>query len=275
MVHTDWTASGRRRRPAELWGLVLLLAIGCGGEVGQSPAGGAGGTGGASGGGAAGSDGGAATGGTGGSGWTECSTPDFLFCGVPECPERPGCSLCMPSGGSAVYGACAESLSPDEAFGTPADGKILVSRDLPLIAPFVMNEAPFSAGVFLAAHGEADRLAYADRGVWTGEPIPAPKTCPQVSEIEICGGFCGGCPVGQICTGRSPKHPYGLCIPIKGGICSLDPKVKGDICEPTELCFVFKVEPEHQNVADAKGFCLTKGACQAAALNLPGGGRCE
>lgn len=267
---------GRQRKLAIL--ALLLLLSSCGGEVGGDHSGGSGGLGGvADGGGAAGAGGAAGTGGTGGtggSGWTECSTPDYGFCGVSECPERPGCTICLPADEPGLYGTCAESLSAEEVGFKPADGKILLS-DSPLKVPYVLNEATFSAGVFLAAHGQANRVAYADRGVWTGAPIPVPQTCTPVTGIEICGGVCGGCPVGQICTGRAPKHPYGLCVPIKAGICSLNAAVNGDTCESTEQCFVFEVEAEQQPMADARGFCLAKSACQAAASNLPGGGRCE
>lgn len=254
-------------------GALAALVVGCGGEVRQSPAGGSGGGAGAPDGGSAGFGG--ATGGTAGSGWTECSTPDYLFCGVPECPERPGCSLCSPAQEPGLHGTCAESLTPDEHYRRPADGMILVFGESPPAAPYTPHEAPFSAGVFLAAHGEAERLSYADRGLWTGEPIPSPSSCPPDSAVDICGGYCGGCNIGQICTGRSPKHPYGLCVPTNSGICSLDPNVKGDSCESGELCFVFKVEAEHQLLADGIGFCLAKEVCQAAAADLPGGGRCE
>lgn len=277
---TDFSSPGQRRpaRSVELMWAALVLVLGaCGGEVSRTASGGSGGLGGgAGGGGAAGSDGGAGAGGIAGSGWTECSTPDYAFCGVPECPEgRPGCSLCVPAGAPGLYGTCAESLSPDEVYYKAADGKILVSRDAPMAAPFIVNEAPFSAGVFLAAHGQAARVAYADRGVWTGDALPTPETCDPIPGVEICGGFCGGCPIGQTCTGRSPRHPYGLCVPINASLCSLDPKVKGEACQSSELCFVFEVEPDHQPMADATGFCLAKTVCQAAALNLPGGGLCE
>lgn len=268
---------GPRRRQVSLalaWVAVALSLGACGGEVARNESGGSGGLGGAGGsGGAAGSGGDA--GGTGGSGWTECSTPDYAFCGVPECPEgRPSCSLCFSADEPGLYGSCVESLLPDEVLYKPADGHIFISLSATITSPFLVLEAPFSAGVFLASHGQATRLAYADRGVWTGEQLPAPKDCAPVAGIEICGGYCGGCPVGQICTGRSPKHPYGFCVPVKGG-CSLDPKINGDPCEKNEQCFVFEVEPAHQPMADARGFCLAKEVCQAAAANLPGGGRCE
>lgn len=274
---TGGRCRGRGRVCTLTWLTLALFLAACGGEVERSHSGGSGGVAGTGGsGGASGGDGGSVAGGAGGSGWTECSTPHHAFCGVPECPEgRPGCSLCAFAKDPGLHGTCVESLDPDEVGYKAADGRIFVSETASITAPFLVLEATFSAGVFLSAHGQAARLAYADRGVWTGAPLPSPETCAPISGIEICGGFCGGCPIGQICTGRSPKHPYGLCVAIMGGVCSLNPEVVGDACESTERCFVFEVEAEHQPMADGRGFCLAKEACQAAALSLPGGGRCE
>ena len=168
---------------------------------------------------------------------------------------------------------CAESIGPDQSFEKPKDGEILLS----LAESFSANllSAPFNAGIIVANHGQGDRVGYADRGVWTGDPLPLPKTCPAIPDVPTCGGFCGGCPVGEICTGRSPLHPYGICVPETAGICSRVAGVNGDKCSVSDGCFIFSVEPEHQKVADATGFCLPLAECQAIAAKLPGGGRCE
>ncbi len=173
-------------------------------------------------------------------------------------------------------GSCVESDPVPSAM--PADGKILLSNqqtftDLPTAFP--LNDVPFNAGSIVAKHGQADRLGYADRGVWTGDPLPMPKTCPSIPDVPTCGGYCGGCPVGQICTGRSPLHPYGICIPEAAGVCSRVAGVNGSKCSATEGCFIFKVEAAHQTVADATGFCVPSKECQALAANLPGGGFCK
>jgi len=136
---------------------------------------------------------------------------------------------------------------------------------------------PFSAGQFLAARGEAARLAYADRGSWTGEPLPLPTECPVVDGLQLCGGRCGGCPDGEGCTGRSPLHPWGLCIPEREigdqhAVCSARKGSTG--CEWGSSCFVFTVDAAHQGIADSKGLCLPRALCDAAAAGLPGGGRC-
>lgn len=248
----------------------LLAAAGCGGETAS------GGSGGAAAGGA-GVDGGTSGAGGADAGSTPCSAPDWEGCGVPECPGgRPGCQWC---GGSEQLGLvfpCAESLDPNERMFAPADGMLLLDTGASFTdLPPVWEQIPFSAALIVASFGQEERLGYADRGKWTGEPIPEPSDCPSFADVPTCGGYCGGCPVGEICTGRSPLHPYGLCIPTTAGICSLVPEVNGDPCEPDEGCFVFTVEPDHQEVADARGFCLPLAQCQAAAALLPGGGRCE
>lgn len=262
------------------WWVVITLSVGCGGVTQAQGSGGAAGSGGIVGGaagvsgGQAGSDAGG-TGGTSDGGWTECSTPDWLACGVPECPAgRPGCSSCLPADEPGLLGTCGESLNPGFVIYKPADGNIFVATGATVSIPLLIYEVPFSAGVFIAAHGQTDRLAYADLGVWTGEPIPAPTDCKPVPGTEICGGYCGGCSVGNICTGRSPLHPYGICVPTLGDLCSINP-AKPEKCQSGEACFVFQVEEARQPMADARGFCLPTAVCQASAAGLPGGGFCK
>jgi hypothetical protein len=263
-----------RRHAAAL--LAALAISACGGDVDHDGAGGAAGSGGAGGaGGVAGAEGGAA-GGVVDAGTTPCSAPDWEGCGVPECPEgRPGCSFCLPADELGLIGICAESLA-DELGAMPADGTILLTTKASFVTPpLVLNQVPFSAGLIVASYGQEARLGYADRGKWTGKPIPQPTECPKLANVPTCGGYCGGCPVGEICTGRAPLHPYGLCIPKSAGVCSLVPEVNGSECKLNERCFVFTVEPEHQFAANAKGFCLPQAVCEATAANLPGGGSCK
>jgi hypothetical protein len=265
--------------------LVALLTFSCGGDVDGDGAGGSAGLGGSAGGGGsggidAGTGGGAgASGGAAGApdgGWTACSTPDWVTCGVPECPVRPGCTLCQPAKPPGLYGLCAETLDINHISYKPGDGAILYTPDPQVTPKSHLWEAPFSAGVFLAAHGQEARVAYADRGLWTGEPLPMPTTCPQPPGARHCGGYCGGCPAGEICTGRSPLHPYGACIPTSPNICSRNPDVKdGGACSPGDRCFIFTVEPARQPLADAKGFCVPKALCEAYAAHLPGGVQCK
>ncbi|MEB2313666.1 MAG: hypothetical protein OZ928_17615, partial [Polyangiaceae bacterium] len=251
----------------------------CGGQVVVPASGGAGGAGGhgASAGAGASGGGGGASGAAGAApdgGFvpqTPCSTPDWEGCGPPDCPApRPGCSFCdVEISDEALVSPCFETYD-DYSFGlSPPDGLILLSQEPDFTKAW--NYLPYSAGVMIAAHGQSARLGYADRGVWTGEPLPMPTTCPEIPDVHPCGGYCGGCPVGQLCTGRSPLHPYGLCVR-EGHVCST---TNDWPCEKGERCFVFTVEPEHQQVADSAGFCLPLAVCQASAAHLPGGGRCE
>jgi hypothetical protein len=254
-----------------------LASAGCGGEVVAPAAGGSSGSAGAGGAGGLGGTGAGASGaGAADAGGTPCSAPDWEGCGIPDCPEgRPGCIYCYAANEPGLVSMCAESLIGESA-SRPRDGMIILTMGSSFATPpLIWHQVPFSAGVIVANHGQAERLGYADRGKWTGDPIPQPTECPSLKDVHTCGGYCGGCPVGEICTGRSPLHPYGLCIRTNAGICSLVPEVNGSTCESGERCFVFTVEPEHQIAADAEGFCMPKAECEATAATLPGGGRCE
>ncbi len=261
--------------------LLAVLLAGCGGVTEAPGSGGSGGVGAAGVAGAAG--GGGAAGGTAGdaglagdAGWTECGTPDWQACGVPECPEgRPGCEICLTMAEPDILSTCVDSLNPQMQPGKPRDGSIRVAFHSVFEPGDDGLEVPFSAGVYFAADGQADRVAYADFGLWTGDPIPEPTQCPQLAGIDACGGFCGGCSAGKICTGRSPLHPYGLCVAKDAAICSVNPAAPQPKCPKGQQCFVFQVEPARQPVADAIGYCLPSAECQAYATNLPGGGKCE
>ena len=210
-------------------------------------------------------------------GWTNCSAPEWKGCGTPDCPDgRKDCTLCSISGDAGLLGTCAGSLLSNDVGDKPSDGRVLLSGQGSFsTVPLFLENVPYNAGIIVANHGQVDRLGYADRGVWTGDALPMPKTCPSIPDVPTCGGYCGGCPVGQICTGRSPLHPYGICIPENAGVCSTVSSVPGDQCASGEGCFIFKVEAAHQKVADATGFCVPLKECQAMAANLPGGGFCK
>lgn len=96
--------------------------------------------------------------------------------------------------------------------------------------------------------------------------------------MRLCGGPCGKtCAPDEVCTGRSPLHPYSLCLPDLriagfGYTCRADGKTPR--CPQDDYCFVFKVQPEAQAYANANGLCMGKAACQAAASALPGGALC-
>lgn len=152
-----------------------------------------------------------------------------------------------------------------------ADGEIL--------AEFTSSLAYFlcvdpEVGQLMANAGYPERVRYADWGLWTGAPLPEPGTCPTVDGFTICGGTCGGCPEGRVCTGRSPLHPYGICVtaPLSGNAtyCGDDK----NHCDPGQSCFRFTVEPDAQALADLHGWCFGPDECNAIAAGLPGGGTC-
>lgn len=62
-------------------------------------------------------------------------------------------------------------------------------------------------------NGAGGFFLYADGSPYTGDPIPSAATCPHPDgDLELCGGDCGGCAkAGFYCTGRSPRHPLGIC----------------------------------------------------------------
>ena len=153
-----------------------------------------------------------------------------------------------------------------------ADGFVCAQED-PDPSPRSYGCADFNLGVLLAKY-DPSMVRYADLGDWTGDPLPEPTTCPTVSGFTLCGGNCGGCPAGQVCTGRSPLHPYGFCFPQYADFCSVDGFETCDADAGPQSCFVFNVQPDAQAVANDYGKCMTPATCQAIATGLPGGGTC-
>jgi hypothetical protein len=130
--------------------------------------------------------------------------------------------------------------------------------------------ALFGAAKLLARNAPAERVTYADFSPWTGEELPEVPGCDATSSLQLCGGACGPCPAGSVCTGRSPTHPRSFCVPSNHGACS---RAK-PACSPGEGCFIFSVAPASQSIADANGKCLARSLCESAASGLPGGGTC-
>jgi hypothetical protein len=234
-----------------------------------------------SGGGGASTGSGSATGGGGAAGhWTQCSSPEgFAVCNGPhDCPDTPqsgpttGCH-CATAGKELAL--CLNEALDQPPFGFGAtyvcpDGAIRVNVDPD--APTAYFCLSFDIGILFAKNGAADRVRYADWGLWTGAAIPEPTTCPTINNVNICGGHCGGCVAGDFCTGRSPLHPYGVCLP-QHGLPSC--KRQGLACTKAGTgCFLYGVESGAQAVADDNGYCLPIDQCQAMAASLPGGGTC-
>jgi hypothetical protein len=149
-----------------------------------------------------------------------------------------------------------------------------VCFDYKAVGPnFPLMAIPYSIGVLLAPYiNRPDRLRYGDLGLWTGDLLPMPASCPSFPEFQVCGPTCGGCPAGQQCVGRAPLHPYGFCVVKFADYCSRDGTRK---CKNAgEGCFVYKVEAEAQMLADLHGLCIPLTRCNALASKLQGGGFC-
>lgn len=249
---------------------LTLASVGCGGIAsvpGQPGAGGGGGQ--------AGLDAGPDADSGADAGWTQCSAPDGLgLCkGAYNCPAGEHCHC--KGADDAGPGVCERWFVPPDrhryfdSCGTCPDGDICAAW----LGGDTFFCAPYEAGVLYAKNGAPDRVRYADFGSWTGDPLPLPTGCPDLG-FPICGGNCGACPSG-VCTGRSPLHPYGLCVPVDppgshpGGSCG------GGSCPSGWGCFTYKVQAEAQKVADENGFCLPASYCKSAAASLPGGGKCS
>jgi hypothetical protein len=223
------------------------------------------------------SSGGTSSGGTGG-GWASCSTPEgFAICGGPNhCGAGTSdCTACLWDPTlqevSECSGGAMESWESKRCPAECPDGAVCVTLAKALSEKWFC--APFDLGVLYANNGAGTpgRLRYADLGLWTGDQLPQPETCPSFTGFQICGGHCGGCPGQEVCTGRSPLHPYGVCV----GPSVLDTPATGPCACPTgERCFSFTVQPDAQSVATQNAFCLPQDMCQQLAAQLPGGGTC-
>jgi hypothetical protein len=265
----------REARWLALAATAVAFAVGCGSvdeQVAASGGGGGAGKGGAS------ASSSTSAGGTGAggadTGWTACESPGgFAVCSstLKECPPgAPACGVCpFPS---APISPCLNT-----AYFAWAQGGILdcpgckdggVCIDVGFQGAFLSCQS-WDLGALYAANGFGAEVRYEDYGLWTGDPLPEPVTCPDLPGISICGGHCGGCPAGEFCTGRSPLHPYGICAPDKIGYCG-----GGCSCGAGLGCFIYTVQPAAQTAADRSGMCFPLATCQDMAANLPGGGKC-
>jgi hypothetical protein len=140
--------------------------------------------------------------------------------------------------------------------------------------------------IMYAKNGFGSWCHYADRSTYDGTPVPdAPASCPAVSGFELCGGACGDCPQGEYCIGRSPLHPYSVCVtdyskalePVPGE-CVRGAPLAGDCMgnaqNPPSACLTFRVSDADQPFADQTGICTEKSICMAAAAAYPGGAYC-
>jgi len=178
-------------------------------------------------------------------------------------PSRPG--LCSPPAGIAS--------------GPATDGQIYVEYE-PMTG--LWGPYPYEVGPLFAANGGAEQVRFADWSEWTGEPLPQPNTCPSFASFRVCGGNCGACKVGEICTGRSPSHPYSICVSTQtcGYVQALADAGNpwfGCDADAGESCLTFQSSDGGQALADknGNGFCVDSTACEEATTNYPGGVFCH
>ena len=100
--------------------------------------------------------------------------------------------------------------------------------------------------------------------------MPTHTECPTFDGFTICGGRCGGCPLAEVCTGRSRLHPYSACLPKDSKSCS----TKKPGCGADQGGFIYTVEPEAQPYADENAACVPLATCLALAAEYPGGATC-
>lgn len=129
-------------------------------------------------------------------------------------------------------------------------------------------------GVLLSLNGKTDWIRYADRSTYLGAPLPEPTTCPSIPGMNLCGGSCGSCPADYVCVGRSPLHPYSLCVNAAGKPNVLSNCERKFGCDAGRKCLTFKVDGAAQPIADAHGVCVDAAICDAAATSYPGGAFC-
>jgi len=216
-------------------------------------------------------------------GYTTCTTPEgFAICGttVPACSSSGSCGQCVPANDVPV-GVCGSTYVslPQRSCDDWCDqGEVC----LDWIWDGAYWCAPFSLGVLLERHaaGHEEIARYGDLSAWTGDAIPEPATCPSVTGSQLCGGACAACAADNICAGRSPLHPWGVCVPDQPPSDQYHEPGDGGFgpttCSPDggNAVFTFTVDPASQPVADRYGRCMPVAMCQALAANLPGGGRC-
>lgn len=210
--------------------------------------------------------------------WTTCSSPGgHRVCyGPNHCfVDKKVCEFCLNGSTFDVtdvvtLGWCApDPGKATEACSSAADGKVCF-QPFPALDFFDVTGDP-ELGLLLLRNGGGDRVRYADYGLFDGTPLPEPVTCPVLNSARICGGNCGGCAPGEVCHGRSPLHPYGFCVSRTALICD----AAKPTCSTGTGCFVFKVQPAAQPLADTDGLCLPAAVCLDLAANLPGGGACS
>lgn len=265
--------------------VALAFVAGCGGDIAANDAG---------------PDAGASDGPVEGSTatYTACTGSDGTklyggSCGQNGCsetevpPDQLG--LCYEPG-AKTYGTCdPRFLGPPDQMAVCVPMAVDDSDGGPPSGSYAMTAlyaADVGYAIMYAKNGFGSWCHYADRATYDGTSVPAaPASCPTVSGFQLCGGACGDCPQGEYCTGRSPLHPYSVCLtdyskalepqtdscvrgaPLAGGC-------MGNAQDPASACLTFKVSSADQPFADQNGICTEKSICLAAMAAYPGGAYC-
>jgi hypothetical protein len=229
------------------------------------------------------------------SGFTNCSGNNLHLCGS-LCGQACSKQNCFSTNDQSLkpppdpnqLGLCAEKTLLGGGDCETTQGKdgavcVLMSerwlQKTPLDTFALMSWADPGYAIMYALNGRLDLARYGDRSVYTNQPLPEPATCPAITGLPLCGGACGPCAKGYACLGRSPLHPYSLCVNEWGQT------NMSDACERNVLpscdspfgdrrCFTFKVDDASQPIADRYSYCVDRSICDAAALSYPGGAFC-
>lgn len=256
--------------PALRLASILVVALGCGAVVVEEP------------------DGVAAR-----AGYSYCASPGNTHMCGGSCGHDACFTSCLSDfhNGSSIIqnadlGACASSPSFTHlCSGVPcADGLICTvrtTRDVttPLATFGAMYCADESFAYLYFLNGRSDAARHSDRSAYDGRALPAESACPSAPGVSLCGGPCGSCAAGSACSGRSPSHPFGLCIPTPNSGLGASPCVRDQThpaaCGGALSCFTFAVDSESQSVADANSYWIDSTQCANAATAYPGGAFCS
>jgi hypothetical protein len=219
-----------------------------------------------------------------------CTAPDGVrLCGhgcawlaAPECAGL-GCveAVDRNTGAKTGEGVCMSDM-PDQGkepcWDCPDGDTCLELQGQGLVCvPEAVCRALWNTGVRDVCR-DADKHAYDGRAIptWT-KSCPSPYT-PLSHYYLMCSGSCGGCTPGASCSGRSPDHPLGVCVPENGqdgSPCTVQPGVGHD-CGALGLddCAVYNVPQADESAALEYGFCSTDADCKDLAKLLPGGITC-
>ena len=195
-----------------------------------------------------------------------CSTEDgYRICGGPNHCDNQGskdrpCACLVQWPEHDDLGLCTADIQDYLGqFFACADGTVTIDYGLCI---------PWSLGMLLCDNGAADVVHDPDGGAFGCAPLPAPSDCPTAVDAPLCGDACGPCDQGEICTGRSTRHPYSMCLDDGTNRCG----VQSPGCPSQGVCMVYIVDPPSQDYADRLGLCVPEALCNAAAAGLPGDG---